>query len=545
MKAITGQLLVLISIWLPLSMSGQLCVELNLPASDIDRIRFEKALAIRHHFPDSSLKLLEQSYHHFIQTHDTLNAVYVLSEQAHIYGHQALYKESYDKLWKALLLADEANIAKAKAHIYLDIGRYYSFYKRRKKTIEYFDLALRINRGLVENSQLDKSVLATNYYAYCSTFRELNEPGLGSIYLDSCRLYHSTNKSKIHKSYLDFERAFLFKESGKYVEAIDIYENLIPWLEEKNPGYQVLVYTYMGDAYRMMNDFSKSEDCYQTALITSETYNSHIDFIPLVYKKLSELYFWRGDYKAAFQSISKSKVLDEKFFDSRSKNNRPLLEILDAFRLEKEAQKKLIQEKKLAQLEHEEKILFLQRTILMVCLIFVALITIVFFRHIRTKYVAEKQLIQKKQELEIQKVNEMIEMKNRELSASTLKLIQKEEFITKLKEKIARNGSDMNIQDVKRLINNISASNQQNWKEFEARFIDVNKDFYCRLKAAYPKLTQGDLKLCALIKLNFSSKDMAKLMGISVESVHTTRYRLRKKLGLQREVNLTEYISNF
>ncbi|MEM6380985.1 MAG: helix-turn-helix transcriptional regulator, partial [Bacteroidota bacterium] len=69
--------------------------------------------------------------------------------------------------------------------------------------------------------------------------------------------------------------------------------------------------------------------------------------------------------------------------------------------------------------------------------------------------------------------------------------------------------------------------------------------FYRHLKEKFPKLTQGDLKLCALIKLNFSSKDVAKLMGISVESVHTTRYRLRKKLGLQREDNLTEYIAMF
>ena len=90
----------------------------------------------------------------------------------------------------------------------------------------------------------------------------------------------------------------------------------------------------------------------------------------------------------------------------------------------------------------------------------------------------------------------------------------------------------------------MSAGNDQNWEEFEARFISVNKGFYERLKAKYPKLTQGDLKLCALIKLNFSSKDMARLMGISVESVHTTRYRLRKKLGLNREDNLTEFITS-
>ena len=71
---------------------------------------------------------------------------------------------------------------------------------------------------------------------------------------------------------------------------------------------------------------------------------------------------------------------------------------------------------------------------------------------------------------------------------------------------------------------------------------DVAEDFYKRLRERFPKLTQGDQKLCALIKLNFSSKDMAKLIGISVDSVHTTRYRLRKKLKLPREVSLGEFI---
>ncbi len=87
-------------------------------------------------------------------------------------------------------------------------------------------------------------------------------------------------------------------------------------------------------------------------------------------------------------------------------------------------------------------------------------------------------------------------------------------------------------------------SNHRNWEEFEARFVSINQSFYRRLQEKFPQLSQRDLKLCALIKLNFSSKEMAKLLGISVESAHTSRYRLRKKLNLTREVNLTEFIAS-
>ena len=135
-------------------------------------------------------------------------------------------------------------------------------------------------------------------------------------------------------------------------------------------------------------------------------------------------------------------------------------------------------------------------------------------------------------------------MKNKELAASVLKLIEKEAFIDEIKEKIQEGEGDIKRREVKQLVNSISNSSKDNWKEFEARFLAVNKSFYDKLNEQFPKLTQGDQKLCALIKLNFSSKEMAKLLGISVESVHTTRSRLRKKLNLSRGMNLKEFIAN-
>ncbi|MEL7123682.1 MAG: hypothetical protein AAFO07_29840, partial [Bacteroidota bacterium] len=445
----------------------------------------------------------------------------------------------------ALLLADEAGIEKMRAIIYVDIGYYYSYYKRQKKALEYFNLSLKINKALVDTGLLDKAYLADNYYAYASTYRGLDKIELAKIYLDSCYQYHSTTTSDINISYLDIEKAFHLKEAEKYDEAIATFQQVLPWIQENDPGYQVLVYNYMGDAYQDNGNFQQSEKCYKTAVEYSIKYNSHLDFSPLVYERLAELYHGRGDLESAYQSLMTVKELDEKFFDSRSENNRPLLEIQDAFRIEKEEQKKLLQEQKLAQLEHEERVLFLQRTILLISLVFLIIVGIIYFNYVRSKHKSEKELIKKKQELEIQKANEIVELKNKELSAFTLKLIEKDEFISTLKDKLSKKSSEIDVQEIKRVVNVMSAGNEDNWKEFEARFIQVNKNFYQNIKGSFPKLTQGDLKLCALIKLNFSSKDMARLMGISVESVHTTRYRLRKKLGLTREINLIEFISDF
>lgn len=543
MKTTTRLLLIVASTCIFLYLNISAIAKADSSIQTQNQKSFEKAQSLRYQYPDSSVILLHKCYDNFINEGDTLQAIDVLTKLANVYGHQANYKKSYDKLWKALFLADEAQLATAKASVYINIGRYYSFYKRARKTFEYFDLSLNINKNLVADGTLKKSHLVQSYYPICATYRELNQPQKAQIYLDSCYLYYSPKNPIVNEAYLKFEQASIFNENQQYQQALDTFHQILPWIRNNDSAYQVLVYSYMGDSYKGLKNFSESENYYKKALAISKKYNSHVDFTPLVHEKLSDLYFSQGDQLNAYKSQKRAKELDQIFFDSRSANNRPLLEIQDAFRKEKEKQKKLFQEQRLIQLENEEKVLFLERTILMGSLFFLLLVGGIYFKYVQSKHRAEKQLIKNKQELEIQKAHEIVELKNKELAASALKLIEKDEFLSTLKQKLSKGEKDIDVHEVRRIVQSVSVSSNQNWKEFEARFVSINKRFYIKLKEQFPKLTQGDLKLCALIKLNFSSKEMASLLGISVESVHTTRYRLRKKLNLSRDINLTEFIS--
>ena len=129
------------------------------------------------------------------------------------------------------------------------------------------------------------------------------------------------------------------------------------------------------------------------------------------------------------------------------------------------------------------------------------------------------------------------------MATSALQLVEKDELFGELKEKIKGNQGKVDETEINRFIKSISVSSVNNWQEFKLRFTDVNESFYQNLTQNYPQLTQSDHRICALIKLNLSSKDMARLLGISVESVHTTRYRLRKKMGLTRSANLEDFIA--
>lgn len=507
--------------------------------------RISAAANIRSIDPNKSLRLLEGIIQDALAVQDSTRAVFALVEESVSYGHQANYKEAYDRLWKALLLADKANLKGASANIYIAIGRYYSFYKRREKALGYFQRSLEINQTRIAAGEVQAGVLADNYYAFASTFRELDDPVNAQRYLDSCREFFHPEVSNINQTYLVFEEGYVLSQMGKYEEALTAFRSIIPWFEQNNVGYKTLVYTYMGDVLSRLGRLKESEEAYRKALAISKGTNSHRDFSPLVHQKLSDLYLLRGQYRQAYESLRTFNELDNQFFDSRSESNRPLLEIQDAFRQEKAKQEANRQQARLERLERDKQLNYLKSTVLVIFIALLLLLGFLYFKYVRTKHKSEKALIRKERELEVQQANEILRLKNKELAATTLKLIEKDEFIANIQERLSQKKGDLDAREVNAIVRSIKSNvgNDQHWREFEARFISVNKDFYTNLKQRFPKLTQGDLRLCALIKLNFSSKDVAKLMGISVESVHTTRYRLRKKLGLERKDNLVEFIA--
>lgn len=186
----------------------------------------------------------------------------------------------------------------------------------------------------------------------------------------------------------------------------------------------------------------------------------------------------------------------------------------------------------------------MQSILLVITIIFLILFGYFYFQKIREKHKNEQHLLKEKQKLELKRQKEIIEIKNKELTESALRIIEKDEFIDSINKKLRNESGKIDVTIIKRIIKNIQGNSKSNWSEFEARFTSINQSFYKELKTKFPNLRQSDLKLCALAKLNFSSKDMAKLLGISVESVHTSRSRLRKKLGLKRNNNLEEFINN-
>lgn len=169
------------------------------------------------------------------------------------------------------------------------------------------------------------------------------------------------------------------------------------------------------------------------------------------------------------------------------------------------------------------------------------------------KIIAENNLLLELKELEREQdimkfkneqLSQDVDKKNKELAVSTMNLIKKTELLNIIKEDLKSSTDDGSNRSIKSIISTITRNvkEEDTWNVFKEAFDNVDNDFIKNLKQLHPSLTPNDLRLCAYLRLNLSSKEIAPLINISVRSVEIKRYRLRKKMDLMHEQGLVEYI---
>ena len=158
--------------------------------------------------------------------------------------------------------------------------------------------------------------------------------------------------------------------------------------------------------------------------------------------------------------------------------------------------------------------------------------------------IKELEIEQQLMKLENEKLTLDVDMKNRELAATSMSLNSKNELLAFIKEDLKKTSETNNSLSVKSVIRTINKNitEEDSWKVFKEAFDNADKDFLKKIKLAHPSLTPNDLRLCAYLRLNLSSKEIAPLLNISLRSVEIKRYRLRKKMDLHHAQGLVEYI---
>ncbi len=165
--------------------------------------------------------------------------------------------------------------------------------------------------------------------------------------------------------------------------------------------------------------------------------------------------------------------------------------------------------------------------------------------HIRKEAIENEQRLIK---LRNEKLQAELESKGREVANSAMNMVYKNELLQKIKEQISNLKDDQGkklsedqLRKIQKVIDE-GMHDERDWNLFETSFNETHENFFKKLKQDHPGLVPNDLKLCAYLRMNMSSKEMASLLNISVRGVEIRRYRLRKKLDVPHHKNLVEFL---
>ena len=274
-----------------------------------------------------------------------------------------------------------------------------------------------------------------------------------------------------------------------------------------------------------------------------------------IYQMLKEVATRQGDYQAALGYAESYATMQDSLLNAEKL--RELVRMENRFALEKKDQELTIRDQEIELLEQDRKIKAMWRNGLAVGLLLLLWFSLIAFRIYRSRHRKNQQLLEVKQaltrtelensRLRSQELQQELHYKNKELTSYTLNFVQKNKLMDELSDSL-RELSDQDNPGLRKKLRAMQRLLQQNsnidreWEDFKRHFENVHQDFFRLLKERCPDLTNNELKLCALLKLNLNLKEVAAILGIAPESVKTARYRLRKKFDLSREENLLDYI---
>ena len=157
---------------------------------------------------------------------------------------------------------------------------------------------------------------------------------------------------------------------------------------------------------------------------------------------------------------------------------------------------------------------------------------------------SEKEIIRIRNE----KLQAEMILRDKELANEAMNLVRKNEFLNEIRDNLnyLRDGcrdeeTTLRVNEILTRIGREVDSNRQR-EVFENAFDEVHEEFLQRVKSRYPQLTPAELRLCAYLKMNLPTKEIAPLLNISARGVEICRYRIRKKMGITRDVNITTHL---
>jgi tetratricopeptide (TPR) repeat protein len=438
-----------------------------------------------------------------------------------------------------------------------NIGMVYSRWGKHKQALEFYQEALNFT-----SSEARQSIRFSNIGM---TFFHLKDYNKAMEYLNKALTIDTKYKQQIKIGIRKNEIGTILAAQGKFGEAIQLQEEALKIFRDADVmESQIITLADLGDIYRKTGRLEKAELCYlESAEIASK--NNSLHHLSRNYKSLYEIAEIREDYKQAFRYFRLYSATNDSVFNSEKHEQIAKFEVLFETEKKEKENQLLLRDNELKQKNQRLFIAIISGLSLILILIFS-------LYRIKTKNLHQNQLLLKQEQelarLEIEKKDDQnrmledrifaekqinrlehekhlaeIEYKNVELANSTICLVNKNEILSEIKDKLKSNHKDETIHEVVQFIN-ANTDIDQDWHKFKVSFAGVHAGFFDRLQSSFPQLTDLDVRISAYLRLNLSSREIAGLMNVTQDATNKSRQRLRKKLNLEPEADLTEFLKS-
>ncbi|MGE0562052.1 MAG: LuxR C-terminal-related transcriptional regulator [Flavobacteriales bacterium] len=365
---------------------------------------------------------------------------------------------------------------------------------------------------------------ALNYFQEALRLSSYSNNGVfaGGLLNNIGAIYSKKNEDSLALDY--YHQSIKFFENVGSVEGVAVSKSNIAYVFSKNNKYKeaILLYLEALELFKSTNSLLYLRDNY---LNLSEVYEKTKDYEKaLVYNNL---------YIDLNDSISNSEVLGK------------INELNTQFELRKKDQKLLLLEQQNKIVERDNKLKQIYQYLLVGGLILLLIIAVLVYRNLKIslKNTKLKQQILKQEKEEL---TQDLKFKNHELEGLALNIIEKNTVLEQLKQEIKSLDPELpeNAQKLKEISSIINSSLylEKDRQEFELQLNKIHQSFFLRLTKRFPFLTKNEQRLCSLLVLDLSSKDISTILNISPDGVKKSRYRLRKKLNLLTDVDIATFL---
>jgi tetratricopeptide (TPR) repeat protein len=432
---------------------------------------------------------------------------------------QGNYRDALSNMEEALAIDRENGDESVIATDLNTIGRIYEAWGQFDKAAEYLKQALEIDLRLNQQEKV-----AIRYSGLGLVYKAWGKYDLALEYFEKALAIDKALKNEEKVALRQANIGSTYLAMGQADKAMIFLKLGLDYFEKHGmTSFAATTLTDMGRYYMAREDYAQAEEALRRSIELSTPGRMNRSIMNSL-EQLAYLYHQTGRHEKAFEALTSYMGIKDSLFDKESQ------EIISEFQVRYELEKKereneaLRFEKVLEQKRH-------QSTRLSLIVVALFLVTAFLALAVRFKINQNRRLITEK---ENEALRADLERRNKELTYNALCIIKNNETMTRMVEAVDQViSSQKGGEQLKGIILQLQKMEQdKNWDEFEVRFIQTHQDFYDKLQARFPDLTPNERKLCAFLRLNMSTKDIAAITHQSINSINVARTRLRKKLGI-------------